>query len=334
MPEPIRSELQKYKKTLAWQNTRRHKNCPKRYNSVFIRIFAAGMYSLKEAWIKMHGAEPVDDWDGKLYCGETDAAATYRTNETNGHLAAYTFTLVVEGRLAIVYNGRELTLQPDDLYIYSPGMSVTVVDASDDYRSLCLMADEHATLAMPQVHDLVHIAHKPIVQLYQPQLKLPHDTALNMADRMREINRYMHSSHAYKAEVLRMLYAVFLLDLQDFLGNTAPHHAVSQRVEEIFIDFLQLLPAHFAQHHDIGFYASQLSISPVYLSRIVRQVAGRTVVDYINQMLLMEAAFLLRTTDLTVAQVADRLHFADSASFCKFFQRQKGTSPRRFRESQ
>lgn len=64
-----------------------------------------------------------------------------------------------------------------------------------------------------------------------------------------------------------------------------------------------VLPAHFARHHDIGFYASQLSISPVYLSRIVRQVA-------------------------------DRLHFADSASFCKFFQRQKGTSPRRFRESQ
>ena len=120
------------------------------------------------------------------------------------------------------------------------------------------------------------------------------------------------------------------------------HHLDEEVLVSEFVDVVEVLclpghvvlPAHFARHHDIGFYASQLSISPVYLSRIVRQVAGRTVVDYINQMLLMEAAFLLRTTDLTVAQVADRLHFADSASFCKFFQRQKGTSPRRFRESQ
>ena len=27
------------------------------------------MYSLKEAWIKMHGAESVEDWDGTMYLG-------------------------------------------------------------------------------------------------------------------------------------------------------------------------------------------------------------------------------------------------------------------------
>jgi transcriptional regulator GlxA family with amidase domain len=61
-------------------------------------------------------------------------------------------------------------------------------------------------------------------------------------------------------------------------------------------------------------------------------MTGRTVVDHISQMLLMEASFLLTTTDLSVAQIADRLHFADAAAFCKFFSRQKGISPRRFRE--
>lgn len=289
------------------------------------------MYSLKEAWIRMFGVDPIKHWDGKMYCAETDADMTYRTNETNGHIAAYTFTLIVEGRLTLIYNGRELTLQPDDLYIYSPGMSVTVVDASDDYRGICLLADEHATLAIPQVHNLIHIAYKPIVQLHQPRLALSHDGAKCVADRMLEINHYLHSAHIYKAEILRMLYAVFLLDLQNLLDNAVPLRTVSQRVEEIFIAFMQLLPEHFIQHHDIGFYASQLNISTVYLSRIVRQVAGRTVVDYINQMLLMEASFLLRTTDLTVAQIADRLHFADSASFCKFFSRMKELTPKEFR---
>jgi phosphoglycolate phosphatase len=130
-----------------------------------------------------------------------------------------------------------------------------------------------------------------------------------------------------------MLYAVFLLDLQNAQEKAIPQRNVPQRVEEIFIGFIRLLPLHFAEHHNIAFYASQLNISVVYLSRVVRRVAGRTVVDYINQMLLMEASFLLRTSKRSISQIADQLHFADTPSFSKFFSRMKGMSPREYRET-
>ena len=114
----------------------------------------------------------MEQWDGKIYCDETDAAVTFRTNETHGYMAAYTFTLVLEGKLTLVYNGRELTLHADDLYIYSSGLPVTIVSASNDYRGICLLADEHVTIESPTVHDLVHIAYAPLVQLHEPKLKL------------------------------------------------------------------------------------------------------------------------------------------------------------------
>ena len=94
---------------------------------------------------------------------------------------------------------------------------------------------------------------------------------------------------------------------------------------------MRLLPQHFVKHHDIGFYASELCITPTHLSRVVRQITGRTVVDYVNQMLLMEATFLLKTTDLSLAAIAERLRFADQSSFSKFFLRMKGINPKRFR---
>ena len=290
------------------------------------------MYSLHEAWIKMHGAEPVEGWDGKIFCVDTDAAVTYRANETHGYMAAFTFTLVTVGRLTIEYNGRELTLCADDLYIYSPGQPVTIVAASADYRGICLLADENVTIESPTVHDLVHMAYAPLVQLHQPKLELAHDDALLLADKMHEIVRYLQSSHIYKEEILRMLYAVFLLDLQNAQTRAIRQRTIPQRVEELFIGFIRLLPLHFAEHHDIGFYARQLNISTVYLSRIVRQVTGRTVVDYINQFLVMEASFLLRTSQLSIMQIAERLNFADLASFSKFFSRMKGVSPRTYRE--
>ena len=208
---------------------------------------------------------------------------------------------------------------------------MTVVAASEDYQGICLLADEHVTFETPVVHDLVRLAYLPIVQLHEPKLTLPREAALRLAEKMREIIGYLHSDHIYRLQILRMLYSVFLLDLQDVQNRAIGHRQVPQRVEELFIGFIRLLPDHFAEHHDIGFYAGQLNISAVYLSRVVRQVTGRTVVDYVNQMLLMEASFLLTTSQMSIAQIADRLHFANQSSFSKFFTRMKGTSPRAYR---
>ena len=121
-------------------------------------------------------------------------------------------------------------------------------------------------------------------------------------------------------------------DFLHALGRLAVYDGTLLGVEEIFIEFIRLLPRHFAQHHDIPFYAERLHISPVYLSRVVRQVTGRTVIDYINQMLLMEASFLLQTSGLSITQIADRLHFADTPSFSKFFSRLNGMSPKEYRK--
>ena len=290
------------------------------------------MYSLKEFWQLRNLPEPEGEWDGNVICLETNAELTFGTNETHGFLSCYTFTIVTRGWVTVLYNNRELTLHEGDLYTYSPGLPITVIATSDDFHGLSLMADEHAAIDAPTLHDLVHIAYLPIVQLHEPKFSLPHDEALHLAERMREIISYLQSSHLYKAEVLRMLYAVFLLDLQNTQQRAVRHRQLPQRVEEIFIGFIRLLPDHFAEHHDIPFYASALHISPVYLSRVVRQVTGRTVVDYINQMLLTEAMFLLRTSELNISQIADRLHFADTPSFSKFFSRLKGQSPRAFRK--
>ena len=279
----------------------------------------------------MQGSVPVEDWDGKMYCTEADADVTFRTNIIQGYLAAYSFTLVIDGWLSIVYNNKQLMLHPGDLYIYSPGMPVLIAAASSDYRAICLMADEHTTIELPSVHDLVHIAYAPIIELHEPKLSLPPDEARHMEQRMREIIGYLHSNHLYKTEILRMLYAAFLLDMQNAQQHTITHHQIPPRVEEIFIGFIRLLPLHFAEHHDIAFYASALNITPVYLSRVVRQVTSRTVVDYINQMLVMEASFLLRTSPMSITQIAERLHFADTPSFSKFFLRMKGVNPRRYR---
>ena len=290
------------------------------------------MYTLNEYLPIFVGEDlPEKGWDDGMYCLETDEAKILRTNLLHGFVSCFGFMLVDKGWMTVHYNGRELTLRPNDLYTYSPGLPIDVIATSDDFHGYCLMADEHVTIEAPSVHDLVHLAYMPIVQLHEPKQTLAPDAAQHLIAKMQEIISYIHSDHIYKGEVLRMLYSIFLLDLQNAQQRAIVHRQTPQRVEEIFIGFIRLLPRHFAEHHDIPFYADRLHITPVYLSRVVRQVTGRTVIDYINQKLLMEASFLLRTTSMSVTQIADRLHFADTPSFSKFFSRLKGMNPKEYR---
>ena len=291
------------------------------------------MYTMNEYLPIFVGDDlPEKGWDGGMYCFEASASKMFRTNLQHGFVSCFAFMVVDKGWMTIHYNGRNLTLYPNDLYTYSPGLSVTVIATSDDFHGYCLMADEHVTIEAPSIHDLVHLAYLPIVQLHEPKQTLPSDAAQHLLLKMREIISYLHSDHIYKSEVLRMLYSIFLLDLQNAQQRAIVHRQTPQRVEEIFIGFIRLLPRYFVEHHDIAFYADRLHISTVYLSRVVRQVTGRTVVDYINQMLLMEASFLLQTSQMSITQIADHLHFADAPSFSKFFSRLKGVSPKDYRK--
>ena len=291
------------------------------------------MYTLNEYLPIFVGDDlPEKGWDNGMYCLETDAAKALRSNLQRGFVSSFAFVLVDKGWMTIYYNGRELTFHPNDLYTYSPGLPIDIIATSDDFHGYCLMADEHVTIEAPSVHDLVQLAYLPIVQLHEPKQTLASDATQHLLMKMREIIDYQHSNHIYKGEVLRMLYSIFLLDLQNAQNSAIVHRQTPQRVEEIFIGFIRLLPRYFVEHHDIAFYADQLHISTVYLSRVVRQVTGRTVVDYINQMLLMEATFQLQTSQMSITQIADHLHFANTPSFSKFFSRLKGMSPKEYRK--
>lgn len=211
---------------------------------------------------------------------------------------------------------------------------VSVIDISDDYRGICLVADKDFAFESPTMRDAIRAAYLPAVELREPRLTLAEEDNLHLMELMGIIRRYLLSAdHPFRSECLRTTYGLFLLELNAIQERTIRDRRFPKRIEELFFDFLRLVPIHFTEHHDVAFYASQFCITPRYLSQIVREVSGRTVVDYINQMLLMEASYLLQQTSFPIVQIADRLHFSEAASFTRFFTRMKGMTPKEFRRA-
>ncbi|MBR1765706.1 MAG: helix-turn-helix transcriptional regulator [Bacteroidales bacterium] len=269
----------------------------------------------------------------EIVCHKVDAPSARAFRARDGKLAFYAYTIVTHGTSTIRYNDRELVLHRNDIYTYTPGYTIDVVSVSDDYRALALFASESLTFDPTLMRSMIRTAYFPFVELHEPRLLLTDSQAALLQRQLLNIEEHQSLDSPLRTETLRHLYAAFMLDLLGVQELIAPHRHSSDRAEELFIDFMHLLPEHFAERHDISFYADRLCITPIYLSRVVRQVSGRTVGDYINQMLLGEAAWLLRNTDLTTVQIADRLHFSSQASFCRFFTRLKGISPIQFRRT-
>ena len=291
------------------------------------------MYSLSESLLILLDNKKTSEADISVFCTETDASLTFRANLLQDTMACYTFTLVEEGWLTIDYNNQQFTLTKKDIYPYAPGMPLRIVAASDDYKGICLLADETFTLRSSYMHDAIRAAYFSLVELTEPKLKLQPKNASHLADLMRLAIHYQSASYQQRDESLRLLYNLFLIDLTATQESSIRQHRFPKRVVEIYLDFLRLLSQHYVEHRGIAFYASELCITTTYLSRIVRQVSGRTVGQYIDQMLLMEASWLLQTTTLSVAQIADQLHFAETASFARFFRRLKGRTPKEFRNN-
>ncbi|MFE5509940.1 AraC family transcriptional regulator [Streptomyces sp. NPDC056529] len=78
--------------------------------------------------------------------------------------------------------------------------------------------------------------------------------------------------------------------------------------------------------------AERIGVTPGHLTEVVRAATGRTPAALLRQERVREAQRLLVATGLPVRQVAARVGFDDAAYFCRFFRREVGRSPGRFRK--
>lgn len=103
------------------------------------------------------------------------------------------------------------------------------------------------------------------------------------------------------------------------------------RQEEVFNRFLSLVNKYAIHERSVVFYADRLYLTSRYLSTLIKQTSGRTVMDWVNEAVVQEAKLLLRHSDKLVYQIADELNFPNASFFCKYFRRLTGKTPHEYR---
>jgi len=81
----------------------------------------------------------------------------------------------------------------------------------------------------------------------------------------------------------------------------------------------------------VSYMASQLHISPRYLSDVLKEETGKTALELIHISLIGEAKNLLRAVDQSVGEIAYSLGFENLPYFSRLFKKEVGVTPKEYK---
>jgi AraC-like DNA-binding protein len=96
---------------------------------------------------------------------------------------------------------------------------------------------------------------------------------------------------------------------------------------------LRLIHSKVTQRIDLDELAGSLGFSKSYFVRLFKLHTGLSPIKYANNLRMEMAAELLRSSDLTLAEVAARVDFGDEYQFSRSFKQWSGMPPGRYRNS-
>jgi AraC-like DNA-binding protein len=144
-----------------------------------------------------------------------------------------------------------------------------------------------------------------------------------------------YETHPYGKEILIKGFHIFLYEIaalgQKYSEMTRLNFS---RQESLVMKFSNLVHQQFRELRTVKKYADQLNVSAKYLTEVVKEYSGKNAGEIINDLVILEAKFLLRKSELSIGEIADILNFSDQSFFGKYFKRQTGLSPKAFRETE
>ena len=149
-----------------------------------------------------------------------------------------------------------------------------------------------------------------------------------LADIIREFETHL----MLRLEILCGLFRIFLMYMKRQATTIRKEEASSHKMR-LFNNFYAKLDKEFKTMKQVAEYASELSVSPSYLTDVVKKVSGNSASYHIQQRMVQEAKRLAMYSDASMKMIAYSLGFDDLSHFSKFFKNVAGISFTEYKKS-
>ena len=223
-----------------------------------------------------------------------------------------------EGETSLTSNLQEFRLKKDSLFIFSP-KHILQVQSNNRFKA-------HLIVIAPDFLKRINIDTKRMMPLFLqfgslPCMELTHAESQSLRSFISMVEQELKGSETdFSSEIIGGLIAATIYKVGDILTHYLTEHPevdspIHNRAEEYFRQFTELLGEHYKHERSVGFYARQLCITPKYLTTLIKRISGKSVSEWIDNYVILEAKTLLKYSNMSVQEIAYYLNFPNQSFF-------------------
>jgi len=242
-----------------------------------------------------------------------------------------------EGETSLTSNLQEFRLKKDSLFIFSP-KHILQVQSNNRFKA-------HLIVIAPDFLKRINIDTKRMMPLFLqfgslPCMELTHAESQSLRSFISMVEQELEGPETdFAIEIVGGLIAATIYKVGDILTHYIEEHPevenpMHNRAEEYFKQFTELLGEHYIRERSVGFYARQLCITPKYLTTLIKRISGKSVSEWIDSYVILEAKTLLKYSNMSVQEIAYYLNFPNQSFFGSYFKRNTGMSPSQYKAKQ
>ena len=237
------------------------------------------------------------------------------------------------------YDGQQIQLHKNDLYLYMAHSVATNFMSSPDFncRQIWFSRSELWNINMyneVSLADLTYLKQHPKVHLSDDDVTLVDDYFQLLCRRMRDQGPSLYF------EIVRSLVSTMMLEMLCMIRRDKEQKEQSEFLEDntsgfhrrrLADKFMRLVEQSDGRIRRVDDFASQLNVTPKYLSTLLKETMSRRPSEMIQLFTMKAIEHRLRFTDMTMQEIANDLNFANASFFGKYVKEHLGMTPLDYR---
>lgn len=243
------------------------------------------------------------------------------------------FLLCIRGNCTVTIHLTQYEVGPNSLAIIMPEFFFQITSQSHDCRFILVGFSKelirNSTLFSKTIEYTPQLFEKPVMHLQEQVADVfaAYFKTLVKATRLSDI-------FANKGQA-DLIYSQIILALGNINKQGCDDSQMRyNRNQEIVKELVRTIVQYYKSERNISFYAEKMHLSPQHLSTTIKKTTGKTLTDIISSFVIHDAQAKLRSTELTIQEIAYSLNFPDISFFGKYFKRYTGMSPKQYRNSE
>ena len=246
--------------------------------------------------------------------------------------------ICTEGMAQFEYEGQVIQLHKNDMFVYIMLRSVVsnfMSSQNFNCRQIWFTASEAWGIDMygrKSLADLIYLKQHPKVSLTTHNAELLDCYFQLLCRRMRDRTPSLYY------DIVRSLFSTMLLEIlvlmrgeKNLVDEAENANTTSLHRQRLADKFMQLVEESDGRLRKVDDFASQLNVTPKYLSTLLKETMNRRPSETIRFFTLRAIKQRLRFTDMTMQEIANDLDFPNASFFGKYFREQTGMTPMEYR---